>query len=119
MQKAQAEVDQVIGNGPVKYEHMSKLPYLEAVLREALRLNPTAPVFGQKPISTTEPTQLGDYLIPANSVCLVWLNQIGRDPAVFGEDADIFDPERMLGDKYKSYPQGAMRVSSTLLLSKV
>jgi cytochrome P450/NADPH-cytochrome P450 reductase len=29
--KAQAEVDEVIGTGPIKTEHMSKLPYINAV----------------------------------------------------------------------------------------
>lgn len=30
-QKAQLEVDEVIGNGPVNVDHLSKVPYLNAV----------------------------------------------------------------------------------------
>ena len=48
MQKAQQEIDTVVGKGPVTVKHMSKLPYIEAVMREALRLNPTAPAFSLK-----------------------------------------------------------------------
>jgi cytochrome P450 / NADPH-cytochrome P450 reductase len=43
--KAQSEVDAVCGTGPVKVEHLTKLPYIAAVLRETLRLSATIPVF--------------------------------------------------------------------------
>ena len=33
----------MIGRGPVRVEHLEKLDYINAVLRETLRLTPTAP----------------------------------------------------------------------------
>jgi cytochrome P450/NADPH-cytochrome P450 reductase len=44
-QAAQRQVDEVVGHGPVTVEHMSKLPYIEACMRETLRLFPSAPAF--------------------------------------------------------------------------
>lgn len=38
LRKAKEEVDKSVGKGPVTVQHLSKLPYLEAVLRESLRL---------------------------------------------------------------------------------
>lgn len=62
-EKAQQEVDEVIGKGPITVEHLSKIPYLNAVLRESLRLQPTAPSFG---ITANEDTTIGGkYAIKA------------------------------------------------------
>lgn len=70
-EKAQQEVDEIIGKGPITVEHLSKLPYLNGVslvilteitannlkvLRETLRLSPTAPAIG---LHAKEDTVLG------------------------------------------------------------
>ena len=49
LQRAREEVDAVVGTSAVKVGHLRKIPYITACLREALRLNPTASVFGVKP----------------------------------------------------------------------
>lgn len=67
---AQKEVDEVAGKGPITVEHLAKLPYLNAVLRETLRLSPSAPATG---IEAKEDTILGGkYAIKAGVpiVCL-------------------------------------------------
>lgn len=69
-ESAQKEVDQVIGRDPITVDHLSKLPYLNAVLRETLRLSPSAPATG---IEAKEDTVLGGkYAIKAGVpiVCL-------------------------------------------------
>jgi cytochrome P450/NADPH-cytochrome P450 reductase len=55
-EKAQQEVDNVIGKGPITVDHLTKLPYLNAVLRESLRLQPTAPAVG---LTAKEDTTIG------------------------------------------------------------
>lgn len=45
--KAQQEVDRVVGRGRMKAEHLKELKYINAVLRETLRLTPTAPGFSR------------------------------------------------------------------------
>ncbi|RMZ87908.1 hypothetical protein DV736_g4861, partial [Chaetothyriales sp. CBS 134916] len=109
--KAQEEVDNVVGNGPVKVEHMSKLPYLEAVLRETLRLSPTAPLFSlSSNEDVTGPTVLaGKYYIPPGASISALLTAVGRDPAVFGTDADEFKPERMYGENFAKLPPNAWK----------
>lgn len=45
MEKTQAEIDHVIGkNGVVQESDISKLPYLQAVVKETFRLHPPAPL---------------------------------------------------------------------------
>lgn len=45
--KAQEEVDKVLGRGKMTADHLKELHYLNAVLRETLRLTPTAPAFSR------------------------------------------------------------------------
>ncbi|KAF2603739.1 hypothetical protein F2Q70_00026422 [Brassica cretica] len=47
MAKAQAEMDDVVGpNGVVQESHISDLPYLQALVKETLRLHPPGPLLG-------------------------------------------------------------------------
>ena len=102
LQKAQAEVDQVCGRGPITYQHMSKLPYIEAILRETLRLSPTATALAVEPLpNSADPIILGGcYQIPQGQTVVVFLPSLGRDPEAFGADADVWRPERMYGDNF-------------------
>lgn len=110
MRKAQAEVDRVVDTGPVTFQHMSKLPYIEACLRESLRLSPTAPAFSVKPLGK-EPEVIGGgkYLIPAGQPISVLLPVAGRDTSVFGADADEFRPDRMYGENFTKLPANAWK----------
>lgn len=111
LRKAHAEVDSVVGKGPVKFEHMSKLPYLEAILRETLRLQPTAPAFTVQPQEMMPgPVVLaGKYYIPAEAPIIALLPAAGRDPVAFGADAGEFRPERMYGEEFAKLPPNAWK----------
>ena len=112
---AQAEVDNVIGQGQMKVEHLKQLPYLNAVLREALRLQPTAPAFTRslRPDNDEVCPSLGGYAINHQSKILALLPQCHRDPEVYGEDADEFKPERMLEENFKKLPKAAWKPFGT------
>lgn len=109
MLKAQAEIDSVIGKSPVTLEHMSKLPYIEAVLRESLRLSPTAPAFGLEVKGSTPEILGGKYIIPVGSPVFALLPMVHRDPMVYGEDADEFRPERMYGQAFEDLPPNSWK----------
>jgi cytochrome P450 len=74
-----------------------------AILREALRLQPTASTRG---LTAIEDTVIGGgkYAIKADVPLIVISSVAMRDPAVWGEDADEFRPERMLDGKFEELP---------------
>ena len=117
-QEAQKEVDMVIGTGPITVDHMSKLPYIQACLREALRLNPTASTISlhPSPNNTEDPILIGggQYLIKPGKSLRMLMPKIHCDPQIYGDDAELFRPERMLDENFEKLPKNAWKVSPTI-----
>ncbi|MGV9318954.1 cytochrome P450 [Streptomyces sp. NPDC003660] len=91
--RARAEVDRVWGDTPEPgYDQVARLRYLRRVLDESLRLWPTAPAFARE---ATEDTVLaGEHPMRRGGWALVLTPMLHRDPEVWGEDAERFDPDR-------------------------
>ncbi|KAK7748645.1 hypothetical protein SLS53_000666 [Cytospora paraplurivora] len=96
--KAQEEVDEVLGSGPMTVEHINKLQYVQAVLRETLRLTATIPMIAVKPLK--DEILGGKYAVAADESITLLVAKSQLDPAVFGETANEFQPERMLEDNF-------------------
>eukprot|EP00644_Phytophthora_capsici_P009171 jgi/Phyca11/101756/e_gw1.6.785.1 len=78
------------------YEEIQDLPYLEATIREVLRLSPTVPAI---PYHCAVDTVLDGIFIPAGTDIFLHLYATGRLTSVWGEDANCFIPERFLDKK--------------------
>ncbi|KAJ5780581.1 hypothetical protein N7457_005741 [Penicillium paradoxum] len=112
--KAQEEVDRVIGKRKITVDDMSKLPYITAVMRETLRLKPTAPMIALHPHPTKnqeDPVTLGGgkYVLQKDEPVVLMLSKMQRDPKVYGPDADEFKPERMLDENFEKLPKNAWK----------
>jgi cytochrome P450 len=68
-----------------------QLPYLDKVCRESLRFIPPIPMTVRQ---TIEDDTLAGYHIPAGTVVYVMANAINRLSMYWGDDADVFDPDR-------------------------
>jgi cytochrome P450/NADPH-cytochrome P450 reductase len=105
--KARAIVDEVLGDRPPTLDDLARLRYVEQVLMEALRLWPTAPAFAVKPF---QPTFIGGrYEVTPQDTLLVLTPILHRDPAVWGQDAEAFRPERFAPDVAQSLPPNAWK----------
>jgi cytochrome P450/NADPH-cytochrome P450 reductase len=104
---AQAEVDRVLGDGALELKHLTQLKYLEACFRETLRV--------QGPISSISVTPKDDtviggrYHIAKGTQIQFNLKGLHHDPNLWGEDADIFRPERFLDGGYEGLPPNALK----------
>ncbi|MFF8478479.1 cytochrome P450 [Streptomyces sp. NPDC015414] len=91
--RARAEVDRVWGDTPEPgYEQVAKLRYVRRVLDESLRLWPTAPAYAREARQDT--VLAGEHPMRRGAWALVLLPLLHRDPEVWGEDAERFDPDR-------------------------
>lgn len=111
--KARNELDEVIGDGPFEHEHVSRLEYIAAIVRETLRLSYAAPGFNIEPIpkpGDESPVLLagGKYQIAHNQPMIIVLAGVNRDPAVFDEPL-AFRPERMMGEAFERLPAGVKK----------
>lgn len=108
--KAYEEVDRVLGSDTsVKptYKQVNQLGYITQVLKETLRLWPTAPVFGLYPY---EDTVIGGvYKIKKQHTITVLLPMLHRDPSVWGDDAEVFNPDHFSSEKEAKRPANAWK----------
>ncbi|CAB4267341.1 unnamed protein product [Prunus armeniaca] len=94
LKRAQEELDQIIGRErQVKESDIDNLVYLQAVLKETMRLYPPGPV----PLAhvSTEDCILGGYHIPAKTRVFINIGKIQLDPKTWPEPNE-FRPERFL-----------------------
>jgi cytochrome P450 len=99
MAKLRAEIDAAEEQGMlselVSWSESQKLPFLDAVIREALRLHPTVGLVLERVVPKGGRQIRGRFfkegtIVGANA----WV--VHRDKAVFGQDTEAWRPERWL-----------------------
>ncbi|KAA8528589.1 hypothetical protein F0562_035944 [Nyssa sinensis] len=94
LRKAQEELDIHVGRErQVESSDVKNLIYIQAILKETLRLYPAGPL--SVPHESMEDCTVGGYVIPKGTRLLVNLWKLHRDPRVWS-DPDEFKPERFL-----------------------
>lgn len=104
--EARGQVDNVLGSRLPEYEDLTSLDFLDRVLRETLRLWPTAPAFGLYPYEDT--TIGGDYELSRRDTIIVLIPALHRDPEIW-DDPERFDPSRFDFEKAKERPINAWK----------
>ncbi|KAJ7555941.1 hypothetical protein O6H91_05G106700 [Diphasiastrum complanatum] len=93
--KIQKELDAVVGvERRVRESDISKLPYLQAVIKETLRLHPPGPLLSWSRLATHDVTIAG-HRIPSGTTAMVNMWAITHDSNIWS-DPDSFKPERFM-----------------------
>ncbi|KAA8517013.1 hypothetical protein F0562_017169 [Nyssa sinensis] len=96
MEKAREEIDSVIGKDRLVAESdIANLPYLQAIVKETLRLHPTGPLIVRE---SSEDCTIAGYKIPAKTRLFVNVWAIGRDPNHWDNPLE-FQPERFVSEE--------------------
>ncbi|KAH6621685.1 cytochrome P450 [Chaetomium sp. MPI-SDFR-AT-0129] len=111
--RLQAEIDTGIQEGrissPITDAEARELPYLQAVIREGLRLWPPATAALPK-VSDQDQVVCGVHIPAGTNIAWAPFTFL-RNKETFGEDADVFRPERWLNidaDRYRAMDQTVM-----------
>jgi cytochrome P450 len=113
--KAQAEVDAVVGRGrAVTDEDVARLPYIQCIVKETLRMHPPGPLLSWARLAVHD-AHVGGHLVPAGTTAMVNMWAIAHDAALWTEP-ELFRPERfmeedvsVLGSDLRLAPFGAGR----------
>ncbi|KAI3950889.1 hypothetical protein MKW92_008177 [Papaver armeniacum] len=116
LKKAKEELDTKVGKDRlVDDSDIPHLPYLQAIIKESMRLYPAGPLIAR---TTMEDCEVGGYHVPAGTQLLVNVWKLHRDGNVYKDDPSEFRPERFLtsnvgvdirGQHYELIPFGAGR----------
>ncbi|KAJ6598661.1 cytochrome P450 [Mycena sp. CBHHK59/15] len=102
--RAQEEIDRVVGRDRLPtFKDYDNLPYVKAFVKETLRWR------GADPLGCfdTAPTFAGDdwyevsgrrVFLPKDTICVANVWALNHDPAVYGPDAEDFNPGRHLDE---------------------
>lgn len=112
--KLREEIERVVGTeSRVEESDIPNLPYLQAFVKEILRLHTSVPI--TLPRLNDNATTLGGYDIPALSTIFVNIYAIAHDP-IYWENPEKFNPDRfltnnfsVLGTDYELLPFGSGR----------
>ncbi|KAF8689621.1 hypothetical protein HU200_041735 [Digitaria exilis] len=95
--KVRDEIRDVIGDDePITESNIHKLPYLQAVIKETLRLHSPIPLL--VPHMNLEEAKLGGYTIPKGSKVVVNAWWLANNPELW-EKPEEFRPERFMGEE--------------------
>ncbi|XP_054787731.1 cytochrome P450 81E8-like [Prosopis cineraria] len=109
LENAKKEIDSHIGQERfIDEPDIPKLPYLQSIISETLRLHPTAPLL--VPHEASNDCTIGKYNVPRGTMVLVNAWAIHRDPQLW-DDPTSFKPERFEkeGEASKLIPFGLGR----------
>ncbi|MFI5301287.1 MAG: cytochrome P450, partial [Polyangiales bacterium] len=103
--RVRRELRAVTGDKPLKVDDVGKLEWLDATIKESMRLMPIINLVGRR---LKAPQRFGGHDLPANVGAVACIHLAHRRPEVY-PDPTRFDPARFLGQKpspYEFFPFG-------------
>lgn len=94
--KLQEELDNVSRNTRMTDADFAKLPYLQSVVKETLRVHPPGPLLSWARLSTSNVQLSNGMVVPANTTAMVNMWAITHDSNIWADPLE-FKPERLAG----------------------
>ncbi|GAB1744720.1 hypothetical protein NU219Hw_g2259t1 [Hortaea werneckii] len=101
LSKLRLEIDEAFDSGkltsPVRFKDTIQLPFLNAVVKESMRLHPSLGT-GLPRVVPPSGAEIAGRWVPGNTTVIMNQNAVHLDPNVFGPDPKAFVPERWLNE---------------------
>ena len=97
--RLEAEIDEVVPEGPITAEHVDRLTKVQQVLKEAMRMYPPAPTVQRY---TREDIRFGGRDIKAGTLLVIPIYAIHRHQKLW-DDPNRFDPDRFAPEREAAY----------------
>ncbi|KAG8881363.1 hypothetical protein FRB97_009628 [Tulasnella sp. 331] len=95
--KGEEVLDTVGPDAMPSHAQLGSMSYVRAVLNETLRLFPSLPIQEREALhSCVVPTREGSQYIPKGTTVILSTISIHRSQRLWGEDADVFEPQRWI-----------------------
>lgn len=96
-ERAYTEIVDVCGADASYYDMtmLSKLNYIDCILKETMRLYPVASILGRM---TKADVKLETTTIPKNTIVVMFIGKTHRNPQFWGSNANQFDPDRFANE---------------------
>lgn len=110
------EIDKTELSDPVTFGEASRMAYLQACMKEAMRLHPAVGQLLER-YAPPEGIEISGVWLPGGTIIGANPWVMGRDKTVYGEDSDQFRPERWLeadAAALKLMERNYLAVSTTL-----
>lgn len=113
LKAAQEEIDIQVGKDKwVQESDIKNLNYLQAIVKETLRINPAGPVTGIR--EAMEDCTLGGYHVPKGTRMIINIWKLQRDPRVW-PDATEFRPERFMKTSHHDHADSSISSDANVL----
>ncbi len=95
-ERLRTELSFVAGRKPIESEHLARLEYLDAFVKESLRARPIMPAAGARVVM--RPFEIGGYAIPAGVILANAVYLLHQRADIYPEPT-AFKPDRFLGKR--------------------
>lgn len=101
--RARTEIEEQLAGRPAQLADVPRLRFIDAVIRESLRLYPPAYAIGRE---VAQPIELGGYELPRGAQMFLSQCVVHRDPRYY-DDPNDFKPERWFDPRMDDLPRFA------------
>jgi len=108
-QKMYEEIQSVVGDEDVTYEHLEKLEYTHAFIKETIRMYRGGVGL---PRYAAKDTELGGYRIPKGTIVQINSRGIHHNPNIW-KSPEVFKPERFMKDTEEKHAMNSFLPFST------
>jgi cytochrome P450 len=99
VERVKTELAAVVADDALRAEHLPRLEYLDAVVKEGLRINPVLDDVGRL---VKRPIEIGGWRLPAGVAVAPQIHLVHHREDLY-PDPERFDPERFVGHRVNPY----------------